>query len=145
MTTLDLESFRQHSKLFQLLDEPGQERLLKVAVERAHADGDVLMKEGEGGETFFVVLEGHVRISIADLEGDKEVAKLGPGAFVGEIAALMHEPRSATVTCAGEVTILEFNAAPVEELLRDYPRVKQALVKLALKRSEDNLAELLKT
>ena len=73
------------------------------------------------------------------------VLLLGAGAFVGEIAALMGEPRSATVVADGDIGVLQFDSPPVQDILNDYPRVREALVKLALKRSEQNLQELLGT
>jgi CRP-like cAMP-binding protein len=142
--SVDLEAFRKHSKLFALMNEAGQQRLLDISHEEAFADGAVLMNEGEGGESFYVLLKGAVRVLIDDRAGgQKEVAKLGAGAFVGEIAALMGEPRSATVVADGEIGVLQFDAPPVQEILNDYPKVREALVKLALKRSEQNLQELL--
>lgn len=143
---VDLDAFRKHSKLFALLDEAGQQRLLDISHEEAFDDGKVLMTEGEGGESFYVLLRGTVSVCIDEGGGQqKEVAKLGAGAFVGEIAALMGEPRSATVAAEGPIGVLQFDAPPVQEILNDYPRVREALVKLALKRSEQNLQELLGT
>lgn len=140
---IDLETLRQHSKLFALLNEAGQQRLLEVAGEEAFAPGQELMREGELGSTFYVVIDGHVRVLIDDLGQMKEVARLGRGAFVGEMAALLGEARSATVVADGDARCLRFESSAVEEVLRDYPRVREALVKLALKRSEDNLQQML--
>lgn len=148
MSSIDLETFRAKSPLFSLLDEAGQRSLLALAEERRYESGHALMREGETGDDFFVILSGAVRVSVAtgsggDGSAQKEVARLGQGAFVGEIAALMGEARNATVLCEGEVTTLRFEAARVNEVLKGYPRVREALVKLALKRSEDNLQRLL--
>lgn len=148
MASIDLETLRQQSRLFSLLDEAGQQRLLAGAEERRYASGQALMREGEAGDDFFVIVSGVVRVTVATSStgaggAEEEVARLGQGAFVGEIAAIMGESRNATVTCDGEVTALRFEAARVNEVLKDYPRVREALVKLALKRSEDNLQRLL--
>lgn len=89
MTTFDLAAFRAQSRLFQLLDAPGQERLLALAREESHPADHTLMVEGEPGLSFYVVLEGAVSVVIAAPSGPKEVARLQAGAFVGEIAALM--------------------------------------------------------
>ena len=144
MASFDIETFRQQSKLFQLLDGSGQERLVALAREECFPDGHTLMREGDGGQSFYVVLIGALRVLIAGNAGPREVAQLGPGAFVGEIAALMNEPRSATVVTVGQTSCLRFDAPPIQDLLKEYPTVRQALVKLALKRSEDNLAEMIK-
>jgi CRP-like cAMP-binding protein len=144
MAAFDIATFRQQSKLFQLLDAKGQERLIALAREEAFADGHTLMREGDSGQSFYVVLQGALQVLIDGNAGPREVARLGPGAFVGEIAALMGEPRSATVVTVGASTVLRFDAPPIQDLLKEYPTVRQALVKLALKRSENNLAEMIK-
>ena len=102
------------------------------------------MKQGEAGSAFFVVTDGSLDVMVEDQGQRREVAKLGRGAFFGEIAALLGEPRSATVTAAEAVTLIRFEMPRVQGILRDYPAVRQVLTKLALKRSEENLAESMK-
>lgn len=55
--------------------------------------GTHLMKEGAAGRECFVIAEGEAVVTIAG----SEVARLGPGDIVGEMAVLDREPRSATV------------------------------------------------
>lgn len=64
---------------------------------------DVIMKQGDRGDAFFLVNDGTVSVTIttADEWGipfEKEVARLGSGASFGEVALLTEEPRSATIT-----------------------------------------------
>lgn len=141
--SIDLDTLRAQSRLFSLLNEAGQKQLLEGAIEQRLTSGHELMREGERGDAFFVIVDGKVKVSIEDLGSRKEVATLTRGAFVGEIAALMGESRNATVVCDGDATVLRFEAVRVNEVLKSYPRVREALVKLALKRSEDNLQRML--
>lgn len=144
MTNLaDFDALQKHSTLFSLLSESGRTRLWDVAREVSFRPGETLMTEGATGSNFHVITEGSVRVTIDDFGRDKEVARLGRGAFVGEMAAIMMEPRSATVVAVDDVSTLEFDGARVEDLLREFPKVREALVKLALKRSEDNLQQLM--
>ncbi len=144
MTKWDVAQFREHSKLFSLLNEKGQHALVELAHPQTFQHDDVIMTEGESGDTFYVVTEGKLSVRLDSDTGPKEVAQLERGAFVGEIGALVGEPRSATVVAIDVVSCLRFDAEEVQALLNDYPRVREALVKLALKRSEDNLAEMMK-
>lgn len=140
---IDLETFLKQSKLLSLLSEAGQRRLWETAKEVTFGAGDTLMREGEAGDSFFVITSGVVHILIDDMGTPKQVARLGRGAFIGEMAALLNEPRSATVVASDKVACLRFDAALVADVLKDTPKVREALVKLALKRSEENLQTLM--
>lgn len=130
------------SKLFGLLDEPGRERLLQGATRAAVAAGEVICREGEQGDAFYVVLAGRVRVSADDFGTDKEIAQLGPGAFFGEMAVVAHQPRSATVSALEPCDLLGFGRAAVEAVLKDYPTVRQTLGAIGVKRTEDLLEKL---
>jgi CRP-like cAMP-binding protein len=142
--TLDVEKIKESSKLFQMLDEAGQLALLELGIREKFPHDAVLFEEGKTGDTFYIVETGTLRVLIDKGDRNAEVAKLGPGACVGEIAALMREERSATVVAEGELDAIRFDAEPVQQLLSDYPKVRESLVKEALERSEENLQELLR-
>jgi CRP/FNR family transcriptional regulator, cyclic AMP receptor protein len=78
-------------------------------------EGQVLVKEGELGYEFFVLIEGRARVS----RGGRKVGELGPGEFFGELALLERVPRNATITALtpGEAIVLtrdDFDAAIAE-------------------------------
>jgi putative ABC transport system ATP-binding protein len=60
---------------------------------RQFMPGEVIIREGEVGEELFLISEGEVEI---DREG-REVARLGPGDFFGELALMSGNPRNANV------------------------------------------------
>ncbi len=104
----ELERFKSNSKLFSLLDAAGIERLAKVAKQHSFAQGAPVIREGERGNTFFMLVSGGVRVVTDGLDEPKEVARLGPGQFFGEMAVLNDEPRTASVLAIGEVRCLGF-------------------------------------
>ena len=70
--------------------------------ERRVAAGDPIVSEGTGGVAFFFILDGETSVSV----GGEEVATLGRGDYVGELALLDPEgPRSATVTAKTDVVL----------------------------------------
>lgn len=75
------------------------EMLLSVRKDVSFDKGDVLMKEKEPGREAFLITEGRVSVK----RGRKVIAELGPGNLVGEMALIVDEPRSATVTALEDV------------------------------------------
>ena len=141
---LDLAKLRAQSKLFSLLDEAGQTRLVAVAVSERHPAGATVVSQGDRGDSFYVVLDGSLEVTVDDMGRAKKVARLERGGLFGEIAAIVGEARSATVTAFTDVQLLRFDMPRVHGLLDAYPNVRQVLVKLGMKRSEDNLAQMMK-
>ena len=118
------------------MDDAGIARMASVARPRELAPGEAIIKEGERSDMFFLITAGGVRVSINNEGSPKEVARLGPGAFFGEMAVLNDEPRTATVTAIGDVYCLEFVNSDVLGILQDYPKVKEVLGLVGLKRAE---------
>jgi MFS family permease len=80
--------------LLALLPEPTLEGLARATVRVTAEPGDVVIREGDHGDRFYVIESGGVEVT---KEG-RHVTNLGPGEFVGEIALLRDVPRTATVT-----------------------------------------------
>ncbi len=69
-------------------------------------DGATLFEEGDPGDAFFMVLRGEVEAFV----GQRSVGVIGQGSFVGEMALLSAQPRSATVVAKGDVRLLRLGA-----------------------------------
>src|SRR5262249_33590018 len=87
-------------------------RLLPVAA----SPGETVIRQGERGDRFFVVLGGAL-----DVSRDGEVlARLGPGDAFGEIALLLDIPRTASVVAIEASELLALEAADFRDLLASY-------------------------
>jgi CRP-like cAMP-binding protein len=96
---------------------PG-ETLAKLADRMERADvaaGTVLVREGEPGDRFFVLLAGIASVSQANI-GPRGTIKAGE--FFGEVALTMHIPRTATVTALTPCTVASCDEATFDELVR---------------------------
>jgi MFS family permease len=78
------------------------EQLALAAEPHSYADGEVVTREGDAGDRYFVVTEGSASVTVA---GEARPA-LGPGDGFGEISLLHDVPRTATVTAAGPLHVL---------------------------------------
>jgi CRP-like cAMP-binding protein len=89
------------------LDKRSLRRLLPLVEEAAVAPGQVLMEQGAGGRELFIIVDGTGRVSI---DGE-QVATVGPGDFVGEMAMLDRQPRTATVVAESPMRLLAVGQA----------------------------------
>ena len=92
--------------------------------------GKVLMREGDTGREFFVLVNGTVGIE----RGGKRVRTLEPGAFFGEIALLSEAPRSATATSEGPATLLVLGHREFHSLMDQYPSIRTCVLEALAKR-----------
>jgi MFS family permease len=95
-----LELLRSVS-LLSSLPEPVLDRLARALVRVEYGEGDVVMREGDHGDRFYVVESGGLTVS----KDGRFIASLGPGDFVGEIALLRDVPRTASVTATAPTVL----------------------------------------
>jgi CRP/FNR family transcriptional regulator, cyclic AMP receptor protein len=105
-----------------LLSQCTRKELARIAAmgdEVSLEEGRVLTREGQSGQEFFVIIEGSARVTLRD----EELATVGPGGFIGEMALLDPQPRAATVTAATPLRVLVFDRRSFISLLHDVPSV----------------------
>jgi CRP-like cAMP-binding protein len=85
--------------------------------------GRALTHEGALGQEFVVIVAG----SVAVYKSGRQVAALGPGGFVGEIALLTGRPRTATVVSTSSVLVLVIARHRLLPLLDRLPGVRAQL------------------
>jgi MFS family permease len=88
--------------LFEPLPPTSLEKLTRSAVRQQFDRGVTVVEEGDDGDTFYVVVDGSVRVAAHG----RHLRDLGGGDFFGEIALLRDVPRTATVTAATKTTLL---------------------------------------
>jgi MFS family permease len=93
--------------LLSVLPEPTLERLARALVRVEAAPGDVIIREGDAGDRFYVIESGQVEVT---KEG-QHIASRGPGDYVGEIALLRDVPRVATVTATKDTVLQALDRA----------------------------------
>jgi CRP-like cAMP-binding protein len=96
--------------------------------------GTVLFHEGESGNSMYVVQSGRVAITKRFKGGDKTLAVLGPGEFLGEMAILNSKPRNATAQVVEEARLLLIDARTFELMIVDNSEIAVRLIKRLARR-----------
>jgi CRP-like cAMP-binding protein len=92
--------------------------------------GEAIIREGEIGSSFFVVVSGRVRVEKRPEYGEPVLlAHLGEGAFFGEMALLSGAPRAAAVIAEEDTQLLEITADLLSGLCREHPGVARSLTR----------------
>src|SRR5689334_21922014 len=93
--------------LFSEMDEQEVAGIRSIMEELRFKPGQVIIREGELGDLFYVITEGHAEVLIRDANGsDVILHEAGPGDFFGELSMLTSEPRSARVRAVENLTTL---------------------------------------
>ncbi|HET7513343.1 MAG TPA: cyclic nucleotide-binding domain-containing protein [Gaiella sp.] len=105
--------------LFASCSKAELERIASLADELDLAEGATLIREGERGREFLVVVDGTVRVT----KRGKTVRELGSGDFIGEIALISDVPRTATVTATSPVRLLVVTDRAFRGLIEEMPSI----------------------
>ena len=103
--------------------------LASVAVPRRWGAGEVIFREGDAGDTCYVVQDGCVRVTRNHTDGRTiTLAELRSGDLFGELAMFDSEQRSATVEAAEETTGVALLAGDLRRLLLRHPDISIKLL-----------------
>jgi CRP-like cAMP-binding protein len=86
--------------------------------------GAPVITAGALEDHLFVIVGGRVGVH----DGEYPLGELGPGTTVGELAALVPEPRSVSVTALEDTRLLRLDKPVLDELLADRPELAQGII-----------------
>ena len=111
--------------LFGSLSHRHLKRVASLARTRRFADGTSIVRKGDAGSAFFVLLDGGARV----VAPTGRARRLKAGDFFGEMALLDGSPRSADVVADGEVLAMTISRSAFGKLLRSEPAIAQELLR----------------
>ena len=126
--------------LFSHLDEKTFIRVLHRLRLRRFQHDEVIIREGERGESFFMLANGQVTVWKLVEGRETLLARLHQGAVFGEMALVSSAPRAATVRAVGDVDLLELSRADLETQAEELESVRTALERFTRGRFLANLA-----
>jgi CRP-like cAMP-binding protein len=109
--------------LVEQLAPRDRQRLLDRSVERSLSPGEILHLAGDRADRVHVVLEGLIKLSLRDSEGDETILGLAPvGSVVGDIAAIDGRPQPLDAVAATTCLVLGIDASLFLEIVFADPR-----------------------
>lgn len=100
------------------------ERIAKSSDEITMPAGALIVDQGQTGREAFIVLNGTVNVR----RNGKKIGTFGPGTVVGELSLLDHGPRTATVSCDTDCTLLLLDQRHFMAVLDDVPSLAHKLL-----------------
>lgn len=107
--------------------------------------GQVICRQGDAADSFYLVRIGFVRVSEDRPGGVLVLAYLARGGYFGEIALLSGTPRSATCTALDHVEAVRISAGDFHLMLEKFPEVRRSLEAVAQSRIEENRSRAIQT
>lgn len=116
--------------IFAPLSAAAMERIMASLARLEVPSGHVLIREGDEGDRFYVIVEGTVEVTRTGAYVADRVA----GDFVGEIALLRNVPRTATVTAVTPLKLLALDRGPFLEAVTGHPQSRERAEAVAAER-----------
>lgn len=132
-TTLEKTIILKSINLFEGIPAEKLSRVARICHEARFHAGETVVKEGDAGDSLFVVIEGVVRIHKADVS----LRTLRAGECFGEMALLDHSTRSASATVSEDAILLEIGQEEFFEVMAANPEILQPIIRLLTRRLRD--------
>ncbi len=96
------------TELFQELSDEALKAVAASVSLRCFAPNEILMRKGEDADSFFIILNGRVKITTTDAHGQELIInQVGSGEAIGELSIIDERPRSASVAALEDVETAE--------------------------------------
>ena len=123
MTSVDLKAL-ERTPLFQTMPRRHRKRIAALATVKHYGNDEIIVRQGDPGDSFVVMLKGDVLI--APSAGDERLVVSDE--YFGELSLIDGEPRAATVSAVGPVTVACIDRTDFRALLGDEPGLAVGLL-----------------
>lgn len=139
---MSYQEFLLHLPLFQGLPEADLEWLSEHAQLVKMDAGEFLMKEGDRGDSAYIVMDGEFEIIKKSNQNDIVIALRETGAVIGEMALIDHAPRTASVRATCPATLLQVSEQNFLELIAHSGKAAISILHTVSNRLRQNEAML---
>ncbi len=128
--------------LFSTLNVVELEKLAKSTNSKKYNDGEYLIKQGDMGDSMFVLAEGLLSANVEEQGKDVLLGLLYPGSFFGEMSLLTGEARSATIKAESESIVYEIGKESIQQIIKERPEILNEIAEVVAERQKTNLLKL---
>jgi len=132
--TAHREAMVRGAAIFSALEPAAVTLLARAAKPLSYGARETIVREGDAGESMFLLARGEARVSISKGGATEEVARLRGGAFFGEMSLLTGDPRTATVIAVTDCDLLELSADGFRQIVADHPAIVDAITEAMARR-----------
>ena len=115
---------------------PAEKELVLARLQRqVYLKGELVVREGDSGSSFFIVHKG--RLEVLRRSGEGRVSSIGElksGEFFGELSLLTGEPRTATIRALADSELLRLEKWDFQEILERHPNLTETLAEVVSSR-----------
>ena len=124
--------------LFKDLSDKDLALINDLAIDKQVTKGNVVLTEGEVGDSLYAIISGRVKVFIGDEDGREIILKiLGPGDFFGEMSLIDKQPRSASVSTLENCVFKVLSHSAFEASVEMAPRIATLVMQALAKRLRD--------
>ena len=125
-STLEKTIILKSVDMFKSIPAENLSRVAQITEEVEFDANTQIMAEGDYGDSLFIVVDGNVKIH----KGEQELAMLGKGTCLGEMALLDDEPRSADATVTEDSTLFKIEQEGFYEVMGSQSDIMEGIIKL---------------
>lgn len=127
---LESHAFLRNVDILSGLSDQQLDMLLRGSRYRSYSKGAVIVSEGDSAQALFIVKSGSLKAYLCDDDGKEVIlCTLGPNEYLGELALIDDEPRSATVAALERSELLQVPKETFQQLLLQDPQAMQAITR----------------
>lgn len=139
----DRKKILQNIELLKFLNDDELNSIASNIQVKTFDKNDVIINEGEEGDSMFILVEGLLNVFVKNREGiDVHVGNLTAGDFFGEMSLFTGEPRSATVKARTECLIFEINKDVISPIIHNRTNLVEEFGKVIAERQSINVDKI---
>jgi small-conductance mechanosensitive channel len=127
--------------VFRTLEAAHIERLAQRVRVDVFGPGETILRQGEPGDSLYIVRRGCVAVRVSSSRGDAEIAELGEGQFFGEMSLMTGASRSATVAAKTDVECYVVSKDAFRDIIETQPGLATSISEI-LSRRRDDLSDI---